>query len=136
MDTLFLKGGKRMSNKLMMGLWRVMVNVPEPLWKREVGRQARDAVDSLGFMTTDHHRVRDFAVRELPRVGAPLSPEFIAHKLGLPVERTVDILDELERNMTFIYRSHDESVTWAYPVTVDTTPHRVTFGTGEIVYAA
>jgi hypothetical protein len=131
-----------MSNKLMLGLWRIMVNVPEPLWQREVARQARGAVDSLGFMTSDHHRVRDFAVRELPRRGIPLSPELIAGALNLPVERTADIVDELERNMTFVYRSRrsdrnrGEAVTWAYPVTVDRTPHHVTFSTGETVYAA
>jgi hypothetical protein len=113
-----------------------MVGLPEPLWRREVARQARGAGASLGFMSEDHHRVRDFAVRELPRVGAPLSPALVAQKLDLPLARTVDILDELERNMTFLYRGDGESVTWAYPVTVDQTPHLVTFSSGEQVYAA
>ena len=44
--------------------WRLMVGLPKPLWQREVARQARGAVESLGFMSEDHHRVRDFAVRE------------------------------------------------------------------------
>ena len=28
------------------------------------------------------------------------------------------------------------AVTWAYPVTVDQTPHHLTFNTGEKIYAA
>ena len=87
-------------------------------------------------MSQDHHRVRDFAVRELPRVGEPLSPASIAQALDLPLVRTIAILDELEKNMTFLYRGDGESVTWAYPVTVDRTPHRVAFSTGEQTYAA
>jgi len=125
-----------MDNKLLLGIWRLTVGLPKPLWQREVARQARGAMESLGFMSDDHHRVRDFAVRELPRAGKPLSPAFITQELDLPLARTIAILDELEENMTFLYRGDGESVTWAYPVTVDRTPHRVTFSSGEQVYAA
>jgi hypothetical protein len=125
-----------MSNTLLLGIWRLMVGLPQPLWQREVARQAKDAVQSLGFMSTDHHRVRDFAVRELPRTGKPLSPAYIARELDLPLSDTIAILDELEKNMTFLYRGDGESVTWAYPVTVDPTPHLVDFSSGEQVYAA
>jgi hypothetical protein len=87
-------------------------------------------------MSEDHHRVRDFVVTELPRAGKPLTPEFIAGELNLPTERVVDILGELERHMTFLFRGEGSAVTWAYPVTVDQTPHCVTFGSGERVNAA
>lgn len=125
-----------MNNNLLLGIWRMVVGLPEPLWKREVARQARGAVEKLGFMSEDHHRVRDFVVRELPRMGIPLSPDLIAQELDLPLARTSIILDELEKNMTFLYRGDGKSVTWAYPVTVDRTPHHVTFSSGEQVYAA
>jgi hypothetical protein len=125
-----------MKDNLLLGIWRILVGLPKPLWQREVARQARGAVESLGFMSDDHHRVRDFAVRELPRVGKPLSPASIAQQLDLPLTRTIAILDELEKNMTFLYRGDGESVTWAYPVTVDRTPHRVAFSSGEQTYAA
>ena len=46
------------------------------------------------------------------------------------------ILDELEKNMTFLFRNPDGEVTWADPVTVDQTPHHVSFSSGEQVYAA
>ena len=125
-----------MNNSLLMGIWRLTVGLPESLWQREVARQARGAVEKLGFMSEDHHRVRDYVVRELPRVGIPLAPITIAEDLDLPLDRTSAILDELEKGMTFLYRGDGESVTWAYPVTVDRTPHHVTFSSGEKVYAA
>jgi hypothetical protein len=45
-------------------------------------------------------------------------------------------LDELEQHMTFLFRNAQGDVVWAYPVTVEQTPHRITFDTGEQLYAA
>jgi hypothetical protein len=87
-------------------------------------------------MSEEHHLVRDFAVRGLPRAGKPLSPEQIGQALGLPIARVVALLDELEKGMTFLFRNEEGAVTWAYPVTVDPTAHHVNFSTGERVYAA
>jgi hypothetical protein len=86
-------------------------------------------------MSEDHHRVRDFTVLELPRAGAPLSPQAIAEALDLDVARVRSILDELEQHLTFLFRSDGEEVTWAYPVTVDETPHHARFSTGEEAYS-
>jgi hypothetical protein len=87
-------------------------------------------------MSDEHHSVRNFVVRELPGVGEPLSPEFIAQKLNLPTDRVEVILDELEKHMTFLFRNAEGAVVWAYPVTVASTPHEVTFSTGEQLYSA
>ncbi len=120
-----------MDEKLLLGLWRTMLTLPPAVWKRQV----RVGAD-LEFMSAEHHRVRNWVVTELPRAGKPLPPERIAQELGLPLERVVAILDELEKNMTFLFRNAQGAVEWAYPVTVAPTPHRVTFSTGEQVYAA
>ena len=125
-----------MSNKLLLGVWRAMIPVPGMVWKDQIDKAARDTTEMLDFMTGAHHRVRDFVVREIPQVGKPLSPPFIAQELQLPLEQVGEILDELEANMRFLYRGDGENVTWAYPVTVDRTPHHVTFSTGEQGYAA
>jgi hypothetical protein len=90
----------------------------------------------LGFMSAEHHQVRNFVVREIPRVGKPLPPELIAQGLDLPLDRVKVILDELEAHMSFLFRNEQGEVTWAYPVTADKTPHRLTLNTGEQVYAA
>lgn len=120
-----------MNDSLLLGLWYTMLPVPRAIWHKHVGAGAQ-----LDFMSEEHHRVRNFAVRELPRIGKPLSPAFIAQELNLPQPRVTDILDQLEQHMTFLFRNERGEVTWAYPVTVEHTPHRITFTTGEQVYAA
>lgn len=125
-----------MNNKLLLGLWRYLLPIPRAVWQGQVSKSAQGTGARLDFMSEEHHLVRDFVVRELPRMGQPLSPGFIAESLGLPQTQVVALLDELERNLTFLFRNQEGSVTWAYPVTVDRTPHHVSFSTGERVYAA
>lgn len=124
------------NTRLLLGLWRFLIRVPQPIWQSEVARNSRQARTRLAFMTGDHHRIRDFVVQELPRLGEPIAPQQIASSLDLPLEHVQRILDELEKGMTFLFRNEAGAVTWAYPVTVDQTPHRVTFSTGEQVNAA
>jgi hypothetical protein len=124
-----------MNNSILLGVWRIMLSVPPALWQSQMAKETQDQAD-LAFMTAEHHLVRDFVVREMPRFNRPLPPELIAAELGLPLERVCSILDELERNMTFLFRNPERAVTWAYPVTVDKTPHQVTFSTGEKLHAA
>jgi hypothetical protein len=87
-------------------------------------------------MSKEHHLVRNFVVKEMSIAGEPLSPVYIAQKLGLPLERTEVILGELEKHLTFLFRNEHGAVIWAYPVTVEKTPHHITFSTGEQLYAA
>jgi hypothetical protein len=125
-----------MNKSLLLGFKRFLLRIPRPIWQQEVARSARAGQKSLAFMTSDHHRVRDFVVREMPRIAMPIPPERIAQDLGLELGRVVSILDELERKLTFLYRNPQGAVTWAYPVTVEPTPHRLTFSSGEQIYAA
>jgi hypothetical protein len=121
-----------MDKNLLLGLWRLTLPVPPAIWKR----MDEGGDDPLEFMSAAHHQVRDFAVLELTRSGQPLAPERIAQELRIPRDRVVKILDELEQHKTFVFRNTEGAVTWAYPVTVDPTPHRLRFNTGERVYAA
>lgn len=125
-----------MSNNMLLGVGHWMVPIPPVLWHRRVSRGARYLKASLAFMSPEHHMVRDFAVREIPRLGKPMPPEFIGQYLDLPPARVNTILEDLERHMTFLFRNEDGAVTWAYPVTVERTPHHVNLSTGEQVYAA
>ena len=54
----------------------------------------------------------------------------------MPLIRVNTILDELEQNLVFLVRNEQGAVSWAFPVTVEPTPHRLTFSTGEQIYAA
>lgn len=125
-----------MNKSLLTGYWRFILRIPRSIWQQEVARSARAAEKSLAFMTADHHRVRDFVVREMPRIAEPIPPETIGNSLNMEVAKAVSILSELEKNMTFLYRDEHGSVIWAYPVTVEKTPHRITFSTGDQIYAA
>ncbi len=125
-----------MNDNLLLGLGRHLLPIPRLVWQKQVADDAQHTRAALGFMSAEHHIVRNFVVRELPRVGKPLAPEFIAEKLGLPLARVISILDELEQHMTFLFRNEEGAVVWAYPVTAAKTPHCVTFSTGEQLYAA
>ena len=125
-----------MRNKLMLGLWRYIINVPPFLWEKQIFRMKRRLQAEYSSLSKEHHSVHHFVVRELPKAGKPLSPELIADRLDIPVDRVRTILDDLEKGMTFLFRNNKGEVAWAYPVTVDKTPHHVSFNTGEELYAA
>src|SRR5512139_2655466 len=120
-----------MDERVLLGRGHAMLPIPHQLWQRHVQGDGR-----LDFMSEEHHRVRNYAVRELPRTAAPLAPELIAQALDLPLMRVVEILTDLEQHMTFLFRNHQGAVVWAYPVTAEHTPHQVTFDCGEQIYAA
>ena len=125
-----------MKNNLLLGIGRYLFPVPAAIWLREVEQSAKTATAGLAFMSLDHHRVRNLVVRELPRFGKPIPPEWIARELDLSRVRVVALIDDLEKHLTFLFRNTQGEVVWAYPVTVEKTPHRVTFSTGEQAYAA
>ena len=125
-----------MTDKLMLGLWRYMLKVPPFLWEKQISKAKKKFEAENSFMTKEHGLVHHLVVRELPYAGKPLSPEYIADKLILPITRVKTILDDLEKRMTFLFRNKKGEVVWAYPVTVDKTPHHLTFSTGERLYAA
>ncbi len=125
-----------MKNKLMLGLWRYIISVPPFLWQKQVAQGKRRLEKEHDSLSEEKRLIHHFVVRELPFNGKPLSPELISDKLGIPIDRIKTALDYLEKRMTFLYRNRDGDVLWAYPVTVDKTPHRITFNTGEKLYAA
>jgi len=93
--------------------------------------------DRLAFLTPRHHTVRNFVVRELPRNGGkPLRPAQIAGATGIQLPVVNALLDELERNLFFLWRNPAGDVSWAFPVTSDHTPHRLRFSTGERIFGA
>jgi hypothetical protein len=56
--------------------------------------------------------------------------------LDISFSRTGEILDDLERNLFFLVRNAAGAVSWAFPVTADRTPHKLTISTGERLYGA
>ena len=125
-----------MNETILLGQRRQIIRISRQKWEEHLSQIPQHSGTRLSFMTEEHHRVRYFAVRELPRVGEPLQPQFIAESLGLPLARVNAILDELEKNLFFLVRNGQGAVSWAFPVTVERTPHELTFSTGERLYGA
>ena len=125
-----------MNKPILLGRGRQMMPVPSVAWQEHLAQAPQHHQTRLAFMTEAHHRVRYFVVRELPARGEPIPPEFIAQELGLPLSQVAVILEELERHLFFLVRNDRGAVSWAYPVTVEPTPHRLTYSTGEQGYAA
>lgn len=125
-----------MSATILLGQGHQITELPRKTWEADFSQVSQHSQTRLGFMSAEHHLVRQFAVRELPSAGKPLKPEFISRSLKLPIARVNAILDELERNLFFLVRNSQRAVTWAYPVTLEKTPHELTFSTGERLYGA
>lgn len=121
---------------VLLGFKRHMLPIPRGLFQRGLRRASGKSRRVLGGLDDDHRRVHHFVVRDLPRVGEPMPPEHIAEALQLPLPRVIEILDELERRLIFLFRPGGRDVVWAYPVTVASTPHHLAFSTGERLDAA
>jgi len=125
-----------MKEYVLLSAGNKFTEIPRQTWEQHLEQAPKDIAKTLSFMTNAHHLIRNFVVRELPRNGKPLSPELISAELNLSLSKTIEILDELEKNLFFLVRNQQGDVTWAFPVTVDKTPHRMTFSTGERLNAA
>jgi hypothetical protein len=56
--------------------------------------------------------------------------------LNIRLEQVNLILAELQEKLFFLVRNEQGAVVWAYPVTVETTPHKLSFASGERLYGA
>ena len=120
----------------LLGLGRFMSPVPAIIGQRiRLGKARKERARLASIRSEAHHLIHDFVTREIPRVGEPISPEFIGQQLKMPVDRVNAILDELEKKL-ILYREGQEAVVWSYPVTAAQTPHHFIFSTGEQGHAA
>ena len=124
-----------MNDTILIGRGKEIHELPSQDWERDLAGAPAGIAPRLDFISPEHHLVRNFVVRELPRVARPSAPEMISERLALPMSRTREILADLERNLFFLV-SELGDVSWAFPVTVDNTGHHLTFSTGERLDAA
>jgi hypothetical protein len=112
-----------------------MLPVPEAIFRPMIQRDAKKLA-KRSELEPDQRRVQHLAVREIPRRREAIAPEVFARELDLSLDEVSQILDELERRMTFLCRRGGDNVNWAYPVTADETPHQVRIDGGAAFSAA
>lgn len=125
-----------MNGTLLVGDDREIRQVPDDAFVQAMQGLPTRMASRLAFMTQNHHAVRDFVVREMPRQRTPISPLGIANTTGLALQTVSVILTELERHLFFLVRNKDGNVAWAFPVTTAATTHKLTFSTGENIFGA
>ncbi len=125
-----------MEETVLIGRQQQFTRTPQKQWENLLESKQNAIKEKLSFMSTDHHRVRYYVNEELPKAGKPISPQNVAHGLNMPLVEVNDILAELDKYQIFINRNEQGDVVWAFPMTVQETPHRIFFSTGEQLYAA
>ena len=121
---------------VLFGFRHRMLPVPWFVFTRIVPREAKKTKRVLGGLDDEHRRVHHFVVQKLPALARPMPPGYIADGLKIDPARVIAILDELERRLIFLFRPGGRDVVWAYPLTAEATPHRLSFSSGERVWAA
>jgi hypothetical protein len=124
------------SAKILHGVGHEISSIPDDGFREALRNTPARMATRLGFMTREHHLVRDFAVREIPRNARAIEPAHIAQSTGLKLDDVVSILTELEHRLFFLVRDAAGNVNWAFPVTAEATPHRLSFSTGEKIFGA
>jgi hypothetical protein len=125
-----------MEKNILLGRGREMLDLPQATWKKDLAQALQHSRSRLNFMTDAHHQIRYFVVKEMVVRQKPIEPEFISEKLNIPLERVNTLLEDLERKLFFLVRNEQGAVVWAYPVTVENTPHKLSFSSGERLYGA
>lgn len=125
-----------MEEKILLGRDREILEISQATWKQELAQIPQHSQTRLNFMTDTHHQIRNFVVKEMGIRQKPIEPELISEKLSIPLERVNSLLEELEKNLFFLVRNEQGAVAWAYPITVETTPHKLSFTSGERLYGA
>jgi len=112
-------------DSVLIGRGANIDRIPADHWKGHVAAATERISSRLAFMTEEHHLVRRYAVKGIAQRSRPLTEAEISRQLRLSRPRVHQILDELESRLFFLVRDSAGAVSWAYPFTVEETPHRI-----------
>ena len=122
--------------KVLLGFKHRMLPIPWFLFTLILRSGAKKTKRVLGSLDDEHRHVHHFVVKMLPILAKPMPPDYIADQLRLDKARVIQILDELERRLIFLFRPQGRDIVWAYPVTAEPTPHKLVSSSGERFWAA
>ena len=98
-----------MVDSVLIGRGETITSIPQSDREHELSSAPESISRRLEFMTEDHHLVRNFVVRELPRLGRSIALAEISGALQLTRERTKSI-DGYRRQCVFFWsaeHAHD-----------------------------
>jgi len=125
-----------MEKTVLVGKGRRLQRIPLEVWQSDFDSVPEETRGVLSFMTPEHHEVRNLAVTEIVKTGRPVPPEKFSQVLDLSPNKVTEILEDLEARLFFVVRNDAGCVAWAFPVTADPTPHRLSFTSGERFWGA
>ena len=125
-----------LKRKTFIGIWRFMIPVPQALLKNLPRKMADSVCRKTADVSEEERKVHRFVVMTMTDTNEPVTLEYIAEKLDMPLDRVKDIVDKLEEMKVFFYRYNSQGINWAYPVTAENSVYKMTFSTGEQCNAA
>jgi hypothetical protein len=125
-----------LKRKAFLGIWRFMIPLPQSMIKKDIRGMAKAICRNTAHISENDRKVHRFVVMTMTKTNNPVSPEYIAEKLEMTLDRVKDIIDKLEELKVFFYRYNNHGINWAYPVTAEKQIHKMVFSTGEQCNAA
>ena len=122
--------------KRYIGIGRLMIPMPSVVAVRGLQKAASGAKAKSDLLSADERKIHHFIVEKMAVAQKPITVEFIAEELSIPKDSVESAVDKLEGLKTFIYRSDDRGINWAYPLSLENTGHKMTASTGEQFFAA
>jgi len=125
-----------MEEHILFGRDRDLMEIPSKGWKHFIDDAPERSKEFHPDITLEHLQVRNYAIETLALTGEALQPSTIERAFNKSKKRVEKILDDLQRNLVFIARDNQGAVTWAHPVTVEPTPHRLHLPGGKAFFAS
>jgi len=125
-----------LKRKAFIGIWRFMIPLPQALIKKDIRKMADAICRKTADVSDEERKVHRFVVMTMTETNEPVTLEYIAEKLDMPLDRVRDVVDKLEEMKVFFYRYNSQGINWAYPVTSENVVHKMAFSTGEQCNAA
>jgi hypothetical protein len=125
-----------LKHKLYIGLRGLLVRVPPLLSNKGARKSEKGARANADSLSKEERSVHHFIVMKMTVFKEPITAKLIADELGMPYDRTLEIISKLESLKTFIYQSEGNGINWAYPFSLEDTGFKVTASSGEKFFAA
>ena len=82
-----------LKRRVFIGIWRFMIPVPQALIRRGISRTADAICRKTVEVSAEERKVHRFVVLALTETNEPVTPEDIAEKLDIPLERVRSMID-------------------------------------------